>query len=496
MSRGGKSGTNKRSGSFGGNRGSGGRNRGASSSTSGKSKSKTSASLSSGRSKGNSASSSSIGRGKNTSTSSASKNRQSGSTNRGRGKETPTNTGRNKVDTTAREKRKVDKQKQPSKSSVNKSTQNNRKSNETTSRREDTRNRSWFGRNRHRDYDYGYYDEPGGYYRPVRRRRFFSNRYSDPYYHRDQHHHHHHHHGDQYHEGSQYREGSERRDYRDDRRPPRPQRQRMGCSRNVGIVILVLIGLAAVSMIFSAITDSGKITSSTVEREPLPSGAVDETDYFTDTIGWIDNQTVMLRGLQHFYSETGVQPHVYITEDIDGDIEPSMDDIESFSNALYDELFTDEAHLLLVFFEPVPGEYAKHYVVGTQAQSVIDTEATDILLDYLEYYYEQDNLTDAEFFSLAFQDAANRIMEVTTSPWVNIVTAIVVIALLVVGFLWWKRRQEQKKREAERLEKMLAADIDTFGQYEAEDLSSKYQDQEPESDQEPEQEENKANQPS
>ncbi|MBM7541068.1 TPM domain-containing protein [Amphibacillus cookii] len=495
MGRGGKSGTNKRSGSFGGNRGSAGRNRGASSSTSSKpkskassstssqSKSKASASISSGRSKGNSASSSSIGRGKSASTSSASKNRQSGSTNRGRGKETPTNPGRNKVDTTAHEKRKVDKKKQPSKSSVNTLTQNNRKRNETTSRREDTRNRSWFGRNRHRDYDYGYYDEPGGYYRPVRRRRFFSNRYSDPYYHRDQHHHHHH--SDQYHEGSQYREGSERRDYRDDRRPPRPRRQRMGCSRNVGIVILVLLGLAAVSMIFSAITDSGEITSSTVEREPLPSGVVDETDYFTDQLGWIDNQTTMLRGLRHFYNETGVQPHVYITDHIAGDVDPSMAEIEAFSNELYDELFTDEAHLLLVFFEPTPGEYVKHYVVGTQARSVIDTEAGDILFDYVEYYYE-DNISNAEFFSLVFQDTANRIMEVTTSPWIDIVTAIVVIAILAVAFVWWKRRQEQKKLEAERLEKMLNTDIDTFGQYEAEDLSSKYQDQE----------ENNTNQPS
>ena len=60
------------------------------------------------------------------------------------------------------------------------------------------------------------------------------------------------------------------------------------------------------------------ITPSTQNREPLPAGAVIETDYFADNLFWIDNKAQLEAGMKHFYQKTGVQPFLYITDEVDG----------------------------------------------------------------------------------------------------------------------------------------------------------------------------------
>lgn len=252
-----------------------------------------------------------------------------------------------------------------------------------------------------------------------------------------------------------------------------------GCSS----IIIILLVLGAILYFFSggfsgSNSGSSPITRSTIEREALPEGSVNETAYYTDQTqaGWIGNQTAMIDGLRHFYNETGVQPHVYITDNINGSTAPSSAELEEFSTNLYDELFTDEAHLLLVFFAPDNNSYMDYYVTGTQAKSVIDTEAGDILLDYIDRNYYDNSLTNEEFFSNSFRDAADRIMKVTRSPWIPVLIVLGVLAVLFLLYTWWKRRQQQKDLEAKRTEEMLSKPLDTFGDSEAEKLAKKYED--------------------
>jgi hypothetical protein len=221
--------------------------------------------------------------------------------------------------------------------------------------------------------------------------------------------------------------------------------------------------------------DGSNITISTVERVALPPGSVNETGYYTDNLGWINNETKLISGLKHFYKETGVQPYLYLTDTINGSHSPTESELESFANSLYDELFTDEAHLLLVFFE-YDNRYMDWYVAGTQAKSVIDREAADILLDYIDRYYYENNLGDEEFFSKSFSDAADRIMTVTRSPWITVFIVIGIAILAILLFIWWKKSKEQKNLEDKRREEMLKTPLDKFGNTEAEDLMKKYQD--------------------
>lgn len=257
-----------------------------------------------------------------------------------------------------------------------------------------------------------------------------------------------------------------------------------GGGSGCGSLFLVLIVMALIVFFLSSVNSGGStggtsITRSTVEREALPAGAVNETDYYTDATApnWIENSTEMNDGLRHFYNETGVQPHVYITDEINGSRTASMQEVETFANNLYDELFTDEAHLLLIFYEGVPNQYMTYYVTGVQAKQVIDDEAANILLDYIDRNYYDGSLNESQFFSKSFRDAADRIMEVTTSPWIPVFVIAGVVILIFLLFTWWRKRKEQEGIKAKQTEDMLNTPLDTFGtRSEADDLAKKYDD--------------------
>lgn len=254
---------------------------------------------------------------------------------------------------------------------------------------------------------------------------------------------------------------------------------------------MLVVGLMVVFWIFSmmnpqsgfnSIGSSGEVAPSTVEREPLPEGSVNETEYYTDTAGWISNESQMTDGLEYFYEETGVQPHVFITETLPSGYSMTLDDLDALTNELYEELFTDEAHLLLFFHEAIPDEYTTYYLAGTQAQQVIDNEAGNILLDYLDRHYYDSSLTDEEYFSKSFRDAADRIMEVTTSPWIPVFIVVGIVVALGLLFMWWRQKQARDEAEAKRTEEILSRPIDRFGSSsDISDLEKKYSDDNDES---------------
>ena len=262
------------------------------------------------------------------------------------------------------------------------------------------------------------------------------------------------------------------------RRPRRPffGGGGMGCLV-IPIVFIILVTMIP-ALFFSLPSgsnsgSSGTVTASTIKREALPRGAVNETGYYTDELGWIGSSTALTSGMRNFYQQTGVQPHLSITDSINGSHNPSTAEVEQFINETYNTLFTDEAHLLLVFFE-YNDNYHTWYLAGNQAKTVLDNEAMDILLDYIDRYYYDQNLTDEQMFSKAFDEAGKRIMTVTTSPWVPVLIVAGILAILVVVFLWWKSYKKQKNLETEQAQKILETPLETFGDSEAENRAKKY----------------------
>ena len=235
------------------------------------------------------------------------------------------------------------------------------------------------------------------------------------------------------------------------------------------VIFVLFIILAVVSG-----SDNG-ITPSTVRREPLLRGSAAETDFLTDDLGWIGNRTKLYEGMQRFYERTGVRPHLYITDTIGGLRNPSDAEAEQFAIEMYDAMFDDEAHLLIIFFEPEPDVYTTWALAGIQAKTVFDNEARDILLDYIDRYYFDQNVTDEQFFSKAFDDASKRMMTVTMSPWIGVSVLGGVVILLMVLFAWWNKSKAQKNLEAQQTRDILNTPLETFGDKSADDLAKKYE---------------------
>jgi hypothetical protein len=247
-----------------------------------------------------------------------------------------------------------------------------------------------------------------------------------------------------------------------------------GCFSGIMFLVIILVifnfawGFVPGSNSNTAV-ESVQVNQSTRDREPIEEGLVNETPYFEDNLDWIRDPVELEAGLRYFYDETNIQPFVYITDNIDGNPNPTPDEIDAFANNLYDELFTDEAHLLLVHFENYDMydyDYSYHTVIGSQATVLMDNEAENILYDYLDYHYPRD-ISEEAYFSEAFQDTADRIMTVTRSPWIPVLIVIGIAVIIYLLYNWWRRAlnkpEEQKTSgEIKTDNKEPKEDIDDF----------------------------------
>lgn len=263
-----------------------------------------------------------------------------------------------------------------------------------------------------------------------------------------------------------------------------------GCAGNlVSIIFVIIFLLIFFSLVFGSSQgssqsggDNVEITS-TIERDPLPSGSVNETGYYTDNLDWIQNSTKLTSGMKKFYKETGVQPYLYLAsqEEIS-----AAGGLEALANGLYDDLFTDEAHFLFTYSEDENYEGEMYFVVGTQATSVIDNEAEEIIYQQFKRYYYTD-LEDEEFFSKVFEEAAEVMMKHETNGFdVAKVALLVVGGVGIVGLIIYgvnknrKLKLEEQKEKNEFTEKMMNVPLEKFSDAEADkeldELMKKYKD--------------------
>lgn len=255
-------------------------------------------------------------------------------------------------------------------------------------------------------------------------------------------------------------------------------RRRRSVLKDILLIIAIIITIRiafGVIMSPSPTFTSSSITASTIEREKLDAQYVTTTDYYEDHLGWIESGSRLKSGMKSFFDDTGVQPYLYLVETVNGSAHPSDEEMETFAENLYDELFEDEGHLLVVFQEyDSDGQYFCWCVAGKQAKTVFDNEARDIFFDYLDSYYYSD-LDTSDFFSETFEKTGERMMEVTIDPIVVIIIALVVVIVICVLFSWWKSAKAQKNLEAEQTERILNTPMENLGSVDTSDLEKKYQ---------------------
>ncbi|MCL2572665.1 MAG: hypothetical protein FWE11_09715 [Defluviitaleaceae bacterium] len=248
-----------------------------------------------------------------------------------------------------------------------------------------------------------------------------------------------------------------------------------GCMGLLMMLVVLVFAFAIIGMIANlsvpnmgggvqGFTNSAQVTRSTVRREALPRNAADSSvPLFVDNLNWIGNANTLNNGLRNFHDRTGVRPILYLTGDIDGSTSPTADQIRNFAERRYTELTGgNEAHVLLLFYENPRGERDMWVTVGHQARLVMDDEAREILMDYVDRFY-YGTLEESEMFARAFDQASRRIMTVTRSAWIPVLVVAGILLILLLLFTWWKRKQEQKNLEQEQLERVLNQPLETIG---------------------------------
>lgn len=288
------------------------------------------------------------------------------------------------------------------------------------------------------------------------------------YHHNHGHHHHHHHHGSYY--GGRYYGG---RTYR--------RSSGMGCSSCLTTFLAIIIVFAILSSFATyrnnnpSFKEYGNHEYSNIEREKF-TGKVHLNGYYSDPDGLLYDDEIkpIENGLKHFYQKTGVCAYVYIVEEL----EPGVDGIEEAA-AIYEELFDDEGHLLLLYDYMNATMYD---ACGYEIQTTIDSEAIDIIYDFVEAKWSRDSENLGAIFGEGLYDAADRIMfkersfgEKYKSIIITVIICIVLIIVVNVLYKWWKAKKAQENKEQADLERTLNTPLETFGS-DINDLAKKYDD--------------------
>lgn len=257
-----------------------------------------------------------------------------------------------------------------------------------------------------------------------------------------------------------------------------------GCSSLFTILIMFII-LASIITSWSRVRSNNKMyynytapsysdTYSNVEREKF-TGTVNLNGYYSDPDGILydDEISPLEKGLSHFYKTTGVCAYVYFVEELDPDVDGTDE-----AARLYEELFSDEGHILLLY------DYNNAYMydaMGYEIGVTLDSEAIDILYDYVEAQWSKDSENLGAIFGDGCAMAADRIMykertfaERYKSIIIVVIVAVVLIVVISILFKWWKAKTVQKNKEQEDLERTLKTPLETFGDSPVDDLAKKY----------------------
>lgn len=235
-----------------------------------------------------------------------------------------------------------------------------------------------------------------------------------------------------------------------------------GCSRFFSIILFfpMLIVAGIFYGVFENIGTFFKIQRSTIQREVLPADKCTAIDtwYQDDWGDWIDKSgeaEAVKAGLEYFYQKTGVQPYLWIMG-AEGKDYMSEGSVEELAEKKYKDMFgNDEGHLLVIFREypNASSNYICTATPGYDAETqVMDEEAREILLDYIDYFYTDDDLNEGQFFKNAFTRAADRIMIKQMSEkqvfTIIVVAAIVIIGLIIVASIIRKKKVAVAKQKA------------------------------------------------
>ena len=217
-------------------------------------------------------------------------------------------------------------------------------------------------------------------------------------------------------------------------------------SDNTGLITAIIEFIIAIVVIFMAFGafsgGSDSSIKSTIQREKLTGTSYNANSVIIgDELGYIDSASKLGKELKKFYTDTGVQPYIYIKA-----YDPSLTSNTAKTNwaqQFYDSQIADTNGFMFIYFgsaddanNNIPDSQKEigymSYVVGGAAGSVMDNEACEIFWSYVDKYWTSDMSTE-DMFGTVFSKTANSIMKVDKTDKQTGMTMVIVLAGLGIG---------------------------------------------------------------
>ncbi len=215
--------------------------------------------------------------------------------------------------------------------------------------------------------------------------------------------------------------------------------RRLPLSDQLEIWIMIMVVFVITGMV---LTKSEGIAK---QKQAL-DGLVIETAWYEDSLKWIDNEKVLVKGLKKFYQKTGVQPYIlfipYSNQYWNG-LKLDIEKAERYLNSVYNKEFSDGAHIIFAYFESkndskaeVKGEF--QCFCGQDAAIIVDEEARDILWGYFRRNDSKIALSLEEKISNTFSETAESIMKKEVR--IFDIIAVVLAIMIVIMVVYWSKR--------------------------------------------------------
>lgn len=253
---------------------------------------------------------------------------------------------------------------------------------------------------------------------------------------------------------------------------PGPRRPKT-CGEIISDFILTLIVIIIVFAIifvqsggcsrnnFSNSSNSASVVENQVQREKLDSNLIKTSNqWIDDQANWLTDTSKVKSALQYFYDKTGVQPYLMIYDNIENKTTDSSI-IEQFMQNKMDTLFEDQGHIIFLFYEPKESEFYRYILTGAASDTVVDSNACDIIYSITDKYYVSD-LNENDYFCKIFRDSADKMMKkVVTKAEVSKSRIFVIggiIIIFLIGF-FGIRMYKLKIKEQEQAKEILDKEI-------------------------------------
>ena len=212
-------------------------------------------------------------------------------------------------------------------------------------------------------------------------------------------------------------------------------------------------------------------SKNTAEFEKYNFSGTVSAGYATDEINGVSGTRETEEACKVFYDKTGIPLYFYIAEYSD------TSDTTAEAAELYDTLFRDENHTLLVYFD---SEDIWSWCTGIAAESVMNDEKVNELLDEIYEYWYDYSLSLDEVIAKGVKNYQNKL--INSNEGMGVFAGLFLIAggivAVVAVYTYVSKEKEAKQYEEQakslRAEQILSKPLETFGNQEVEDLKDKY----------------------